>query len=203
MRNENYRQRHEARLAINRLETEIGELRSQISYYQNRVEATPKREQELASLQRDYENIQTAYNSLLERKLEADIAVNMERKQKGEQFQILDSAALPQRPVEPDMQKLFLMFLAAGLGIGGGIVFLLEYLDTSFRRPEDIESLGVSMLATIPVITGRKEIFLQRSNLILSAFSVFISFILLAGFTLLTFKGEDTVIKLVSKFIQI
>ena len=164
-----YRQREEIRLAINSLETEISELQNQIAIYENRVEATPKREQELASLQRDYENIQTTYNSLLERKLEADIAVNMEKKQKGEQFQILDSASLPQRPIEPDMRKLFLIFLAAGFGIGGGIIFLLEYLNTSFRRTEDVESLGVSILATIPLMASRKNRVLQISNQLLSA----------------------------------
>jgi len=170
--------------------------------YKNRVEATPKREQELASLQRDYDNIQTTYNSLRERKLEADIAVNME-KQKGEQFQIIDSASFPQRPVEPDMRKLFLIFLAAGVGIGGAIIYLLEYLDTSFRGPEDVEPLGVSILATIPVVAGRKDRVLKRSNQLLSAFSILISVTLFAGFFLLSFKGEDAVLRLIGKFVQI
>ena len=59
------------------------------------MENTPKREQELQSLQRDYHNIQESYNSLLNRKLEANIAVNMEKKQKGEQFEIIDRALYP------------------------------------------------------------------------------------------------------------
>jgi protein tyrosine kinase modulator len=202
IRDENYRRREEIRLASRTLETEILELENQIAFYQNRVESTPKREQELASVQRDYENIQLAYNSLLERKLEADIAVNMEKKQKGEQFQILDSAKLPQRPVEPDMQKIFLIFLAAGFGIGGVIIFLLEHLDTSIRRFEDIESLGVDLLTTIPVIVGWKDRALKRSHQLLSAVSVLITVSLFAGFFLLTYKGEDAVYRLVGKFIQ-
>ncbi len=203
VRNENFTRREEIRLAINRLETEISETQAQIAIYQERVEATPKREQELASLRRDYENIQSAYNSLLERKLEADIAVNMERKQKGEQFQILDSASVPQRPIEPDMRKLLIMFLAAGLGIGGGIIFLLEYLDTSFRRPEDVESLGLGLLAAIPVVTTRKNRVLKRANQLLSALSIVISLTLFTGFLLISFKGEETVLKLIGKLIQI
>ena len=202
LKDKNYRQREEIRLTISSLESEIPKLRNQIMIYKNRVEATPKREQELASLQRDYDNIQTTYNSLRERKLEADIAVNME-KQKGEQFQIIDSASFPQRPVEPDMRKLFLIFLAAGVGIGGAIIYLLEYLDTSFRGPEDVEPLGVSILATIPVVAGRKDRVLKRSNQLLSAFSILISVTLFAGFFLLSFKGEDAVLRLIGKFVQI
>ena len=200
LRDENYRQREEIRLAINSLETEISELQNQIAIYENRVEATPKREQELASLQRDYENIQTTYNSLLERKLEADIAVNMEKKQKGEQFQILDSASLPQRPIKPDMRKLLLIFLAAGFGIGGGIIFLLEYLNTSFRRTEDVEYLGVSILATIPLMASRKNRVLQISNQLLSVVSILISVTLFAGFSLLCLKGQDETLNLIGKF---
>jgi uncharacterized protein involved in exopolysaccharide biosynthesis len=199
----NQRQREEIRLAINSLETEISELQNQIVIYENRVEATPRREQELASLQRDYENIQTTYNSLLERKLEADIAVNMEKKQKGEQFQILDSASLPQRPVEPDMRKLFLIFLAAGLGIGGGLIFIFEYLNTSFRRSEDIEPLGVSILATIPLMASRKDRVLQISNQLLSVVSILISVTLFAGFFLVCFTGQDVVLGLIGKFVQV
>jgi uncharacterized protein involved in exopolysaccharide biosynthesis len=59
------------------------------------------------SLKRDYDNILATHNSLLARKLEAEIAVNMERKQKGEQFRVLDSARLPEKPIKPDMKKLF------------------------------------------------------------------------------------------------
>ncbi len=187
LRDENFRQREEIRLAISSLETEIGELQGQINYYQGRVEATPKREQELAALQRDYNNIQTAYSSLLGRKLEADIAVNMETKQKGEQFQVIDRATLPQRPVAPDMRKLFIIFLAAGLGIGAGIVLLMEYLDKSFRRLEDVEPLGVNILGIIPVIANRKMLIWRRTNQILSICSVLVSIALFVGFFAVTF----------------
>ncbi len=203
IRDENDRRREEIRLAIRGLETEISELQSQIAFYQNRVEATPKREQELASLQRDYENIQTAYNSLLERKLEADIAVNMEKKQRGEQFQIIDPASLPQRPVEPDMPKVFLIFLVAGLSIGGAIAYLLESLDTSFRRSEDIESLGVSLLATIPVISRTKDRVLKYTNLGLSGVSVFASFALFVMFYLISFKADSVVSRYIDKIFQV
>ena len=92
---------------IRRIERDIADTTGQIGIYQKRIENTPKREQELLSLKRDYENILATHNSLLARKLEAEIAVNMERKQKGEQFRVLDSARLPEKPIKPDMKKLF------------------------------------------------------------------------------------------------
>ena len=95
----------------------------------------------------------------------------MESKQKGEQFRIIDPARKAERPSEPDMNKLFMLFIAAGLGIGCGLVFLLEYLDTSFRRPEEIESfLELPVLATVPVILHPKDVRRRRLNHVLSIF---------------------------------
>ena len=105
------------------IKQEISFLQSQIALYQQRVENTPKIEQELLSLKRDYDNIQENYKSLLDRKLEADIAVNMERRQQGEQFRILDRGRLPDKPISPNMRKLFMLCVAAGLGLGGGLIF--------------------------------------------------------------------------------
>jgi polysaccharide chain length determinant protein (PEP-CTERM system associated) len=159
------RQIVEARREIQVEGSEIESLRKQISDYQKRVENTPKREQELLGLRRDYQNIQASYDSLLSRKLEADIAVNMERKQKGEQFRIVDPARVPQKPVEPDMTKLFLMVVAAGLAIGGGTAFLLDYINTSFRKPDEIETMyDLPVLTAIPTLLQPRQQMLRKLN---------------------------------------
>ena len=158
------------------------------------VQDTPNREQELLSLNRDYQNIKESYDSLLSRKLESDISVNMEKKQKGEQFRILDAASLPQKPSEPDMKKLFILVVGAGLGLGGGVIFLLEYMDSSFRKPEEIDALlELPVLCTIPRLYQPRELKLQKLNTILSVVSVMVSLVLFAGFAVLTFKGVDKV----------
>jgi polysaccharide chain length determinant protein (PEP-CTERM system associated) len=186
------------------LENEIQRLQSQIEVYEKRVEDTPKREQELLSLRRDYDNTQATYNSLLERKLEADLAVNMERKQKGEQFQVVDPAVTPERPSHPDMRNLFLMVVAAGLGVGLGIIFLLEYFDQSFRLPDEAEGfLGLSVLGTIPVIYSRADKTWQMVNNIFSgAFALFAgSLFLVFGF--LTIKGVEPTLNFVKSIIPL
>lgn len=159
------RQIFESRREIQVAESEIENLKRQISEYRKRVENTPKREQELLVLRRDYQNIQASYDSLLKRKLEADIAVNMERKQKGEQFRIVDSAQLPQKPVDPNMKKLFLAVIVMGLFVGGGIAFLLEYINTSFRKPDEIETMyELPVLTAIPTILQPKQLMLRKLN---------------------------------------
>ena len=196
-----YRAQHtEITQEMRRIEADIEDTKRQIAIYKKRVENTPKREQELLSLRRDYQNIQTTYDSLLARRLEAEIAVNMERKQKGEQFRILDPAKKSEKPVKPNMRKLFIMVVGAGLAIGCGIIFLMEYLNSSFKRPEDIEEdLQLPVLCSIPKIIDRKRRILHRIEY--GFFSVFfmISMILFGGFTLLSLKGVDPTLELIRK----
>ena len=148
----------------------------------------------MLGLKRDYQNIQSSYDSLLNRKLEADIAVNMERKQKGEQFRVIDPARLPQRPVEPDMRKLFAMVVALGLFVGGGAAYLLEIIKTPFRNPEDMESLyGIPVLTTIPFLRKRKDIIMQRINYATSIAFAGVVCALFMVFSLISLKGPEIV----------
>jgi polysaccharide chain length determinant protein (PEP-CTERM system associated) len=175
---------------IRGLETEIVKVNHEIREIQKKVDATPKREQELITLTRDYENIKTSYNSLLNRKLEADISVNMEKKQKGEQFQVVDPARLPEKPVFPDPKKLFLITIAAGLGLGGALVFLLDMMDSSVRKLNELEeSFGIAVLAGIPRIFTARDRVRHRFRQAATAVSIIISLTLTAGFAFLVFNN--------------
>jgi polysaccharide chain length determinant protein (PEP-CTERM system associated) len=159
------RQMADVQREIQIAESEVDNLRVQIALYQKRVENIPKREQELLSLNRDYQNIRTTYQSLLTRKLEADIAVNMERKQKGEQFRIVDPARVPERPISPDMRKLLLFTVAAGLGIGAGLALLMEFVKQSYRSPAEIEAQhGLPVLVSIPKLLLPRQLFFDKMN---------------------------------------
>ncbi len=205
----NYLALQESQLLVSKreigiLEEKMAKLNRTIQIYEKRVEETPKREQELMSLKRDYDNINNTYNSLLNRKLEAEIAVNMEKKQKGEQFRILDPAKLPEKPISPNMNRLFLLTLAAGLAVGGGLIFLLEYFDTSFRMPKEIESiLGLSVIATFPIVCQPRDIWTNRFKQALSLTGVATCAGLLAIFYVLTQKGVEETLAFVRRVIAI
>jgi len=186
------RQMEDTKKVIKALEKEITDIQNQIKIYEIRVEETPKREQELLSLRRDYDNISESYNSMLERKLEAELAVNLEKKQQREQFSIIDPARLPEKPSSTDLNKIFLFFIAAGLCIPGGLIYLLEHLDSSFKKPDDIEShLGLPVLATVPAILHPGDIRMKKLNQVLSIFFIIVAIALLAGLTSISLLGFD------------
>ena len=181
---------------------QIKELEEKIDVYQTRIENTPKREQEILELQRDYKNIQLAYDSLLKRKLEAEMSVNMERKQKGEQFRIVDTAKLPEKPISPNIQLVFAGALIVGLGIGLGGAVLLAFLDKSFHFENDVEAeLQIPVISTIPFIPNRKNMALSRLNNIASIAFVACIAIALSAFTVLYKVGFEKAIVFINSTI--
>ncbi|MCP9447109.1 MAG: AAA family ATPase [Nitrospira sp.] len=145
------RQRDEALKDLEARQDRLRRLLEQVKEYEGRVERTPMREQELSVLVRDYDNMQKNYQALLDKRLNARLAENLEKRQKGEQFRILDPANLPIAPESPKQYMILLGGLVVGCGLGGGAAFALELFRPAFRRVEQVEGiLGVPILAGIP-----------------------------------------------------
>lgn len=133
-------------------------IRRQIKDFERRVEATPANEQRLADLQRNYDMTFENYQRLLEKKLNARLAENLEKKQKGSRFRVLDPANLPEKPFKPNRKMITAMGGAAGAGFGLGLVFLLEFLNPAFRKPEDFSGvLDKPVLAAIPTFSAKTK----------------------------------------------
>ena len=145
-------------LQIQARQNEEQRLRGVIESYQQRLEATPNRESELIALTRDYATLQGIYQGLLAKQEDSKISSNLERRQIGEQFQVLDPARLPERPFSPNRPFINLVGALAGLGIGVGLVAFVNYRDTSFRTDDEIVSvLALPVLAMIPVMMTAAE----------------------------------------------
>ncbi len=153
-------QYNEAQLESKRLKGEEKNLKEQIAIYQRRVEDTPKREQELVTLTRDYDLMKTNYQSLLDKKIQAQMAENLERKQQGEVFKVLDPARIPEKPIRPDGRKILLMGVMIGLVIGVGLAWFRETLDQSFHAESDLEAyLGLPVLVSVPNLRDQKRTY--------------------------------------------
>jgi hypothetical protein len=128
-------------------------LRAAMATYQKRIEAAAGRQSDLTELTRDYQTLQSAYTGLLGKKEDSKVAANLERRQIGEQFKILDPARLPERPTSPNRPQLHMMGLAAGIGFGVALMALIEYLDKTLKSEADvIAALNLLVLATVPIL---------------------------------------------------
>lgn len=140
-------------LEIKRLKDEESRIKAMIGEFHMRIENTSIRELAMTDMTRDYQNLSETYQSLLRKSQEAQTAENLERRQKGEQFKVVDPARIPEKPFKPDIPKILLFGLLMGMGSGLGIAFFREQMDRSFRDAEDLETtLGFKVLANIPKI---------------------------------------------------
>lgn len=138
---------------IQKLKEEEANVKAQIAKFRERTENTFVREQALATLTRDHQNTSDTYQGLLKKTQEARQAENLERRQKGEQFKVIDPARAPQKPFKPDIPRVLLFGLLLGMGCGFGLAFFREQMDSSFRDAEELEAtLGFKVLVTIPKI---------------------------------------------------
>lgn len=119
--------------------------------YQRRLERLPVREQEMAQITRDYEMSKENYKSLLDKKLAAEMALDMERRQQSERFNIVDRAQLPEKPIKPNRLMLYGVSLGAGLLLGLVVGFAAELRSNvvlgEWELPDD-----TPVLARLPYI---------------------------------------------------
>jgi polysaccharide chain length determinant protein (PEP-CTERM system associated) len=145
-------------IEIKRLKDEEARTKAKIAEYQTRLNNIPVREMAMVNLARDYQNTKETYQSLLRKNQEAQQAENLERRQKGEQFKVIDPARIPEKPFSPNIPRNLLMGLLLGIGLGFGVAFFREQMDRSFKDAEDLEAtLGFKVLANIPRVETKIE----------------------------------------------
>jgi len=125
----------------------------QIRVYQSRVQSSPLIEQQFKELTRDYTTAQDFYNDLLKKRTDSEIAQQLEQRQQGETFQVMDEANLPNTPSFPDRVKFTFAGVGGGFALGFGIVLLMELKDKTMRSDLDVEALlNVPVLAMVPIV---------------------------------------------------
>jgi polysaccharide biosynthesis transport protein len=145
--------RNTARMRIAELQRQQRTAEGGIGQYRARVEAAPRVEQEMLSLNREYELEREAYGKLKERRQAALINEELMRSQGGDQFSILVPASFPTSPFKPNPFRVLLMAIAAGLVIGGAGVMGREYLDRSVHDVRALrDEFELPVLAEIPRI---------------------------------------------------
>lgn len=141
----------ESKLEIINLKTKEARIIREMKEIEGRIERTPSREQQLMILVRDYENMQKNYQALLDKRLNAHVAENLEKRQQGEQIRVLDPANLPQKPEKPNRLLIMVLGMIGGSGLGVALALGVDQLNPTFKRREEVEVLpGIRVLATIP-----------------------------------------------------
>jgi protein tyrosine kinase modulator len=131
------------------------EIQAQLRLYQERVASSPAVEEEYKSITRENQTAQAFYDDLLNKMNQSKMATDLEKRQQGETFKVMDEPNLPEAPSSPKRPVFVGGGLGAGLALGLFIVALLEYLDTAVRSERDIWAF--TKLPTLGVIAFNGE----------------------------------------------
>ena len=126
--------------------------------YRQRIETTPKIEQEYNALVIDQNNTRAKYEDLSRKVMESNVALGLEKEQKGERFTLIDPARLPEKPFKPNRLAICLIGLVLGIGAGVGVAALREFSDQSIHSPLDLAKVSsLPLLVSIPIIVTRRD----------------------------------------------
>ncbi len=138
-------------LQISQKKHDQGRLQQQIGMYQSHLQSSPGIQEQYKALTRDYQTAQQFYDDLRRKLTQSQVATDLERRQQGEQFKVMDAPNLPEAPTFPNR----MVFLAgggfAGAFIGLLITALLEYRNTEVRSERDLWAF--TKLPTLAVIS--------------------------------------------------
>jgi uncharacterized protein involved in exopolysaccharide biosynthesis len=144
-------QLHAIDQSIVQKEREQAQIQAQVRQYQDRISSSPMVQEQFKTLTRDYQTAQAFYDTLLKNVNQSKMATDLEMRQQGQQFRVMDQPNLPEEPVFPKLG----VFLGGGFGLGLLIGLLtvgwIEYRDTAIRSEQDLWAF--TRLPTLAVIS--------------------------------------------------
>jgi len=135
---------------INDLATAIEEL----------VLATPRVAEQLDALTREYEHLRGSFQDFSNRHLEATVQAQLERRQLGEQFRVLEVAFVAPEASAPNRPLLLILGAVLGIVVGLAVAVLVEAADSSAH---DARSLQVRF--QLPVLVAIPQIWLESDRI--------------------------------------
>lgn len=119
---------------------------------------TPKVEQGLDMLIRDRDSAQRKHEEIRNKKMNAQIAQNLESENKSERFTLLEPPLLPEKPFKPNRVKFFVMGFFLAIVSSVGAIMVLESIDKRIRGIEALTHvLGYRPLVVIPFLRLHEE----------------------------------------------
>jgi polysaccharide biosynthesis transport protein len=180
-----------ADLDIAKHKAEQERLTKLLASYRGKLDSIPVRQQEIAALTRDYEMNKAHYGQLLERELSAETATQLEMRQKGEKFEVLDTAMPAERPSSPKRVLIDAGGAIAGLTLGLLLALATELLGMSITGAQDIvDASSLKVLGVIPVIETQRDRTTRRRRLVVAGASATFATLVLGAVLFLRYHSR-------------
>lgn len=152
---------------------ERARLTEELEALQETIAATPANTIRLQGMRRDYEAVQAQYERAVANRSAAETGDVIENLSKGQRISVLEQAIAPSSPNSPNRALIAAGGVVMGGAMGLGVVVLLELLNTSIRRPKDLETgLGIRAFGTLPLMRTPGQRLRRRLTILAALLAV-------------------------------
>jgi len=156
-------QQQRAQKRVQTAEIEIARHQAEIDELQKQLEATPRVAEQLEALSREHRSLSEQLSDFNNRRLEAEVRANLERRQLGEQFRVIEPAFPPQEPSAPNRAVILVVAMMIGMSLGFAAAVVAESADSTLHGAQQLQNeMGIPVLATIPAILLAPDIAARR-----------------------------------------
>jgi drug/metabolite transporter (DMT)-like permease len=93
------------------------------------------------------------YDGLTVKKVQSELATDLENRRQGEMLELLDPASLPQTPFAPNRWIIVAVGTFIGLAVGLSVAGGREVKDTSLKNLKDVRAYTqLTVLASVPLL---------------------------------------------------
>jgi polysaccharide chain length determinant protein (PEP-CTERM system associated) len=177
-------ERKRASLQAESAQGEIDRLQAQAETFRTLLAETPRVAEQLDALGRQYQSQLDSYHLYIRRQQEASVQADMERRQLGEQFRVLEAAFIAPQPSSPNRLLILVLALFFAAAVAAGTAVMLEVTDASVHDARQIQAImNLPVLASIPQIWLESDRILRRRKLIRQALAsaALVMFVLIGG----------------------
>lgn len=160
---------------IKSVNNNIRDLEKEAAGYKTKLAATPGVEEKYNALITERNTLKLKLSDLQAKMLEAQVNEELESKQKGERFTLVEAARLPEIPDRPNRLAIILIGIVLGIGVGVGFASIVEFTDTSFRDGETLTRMtGFPVLTEVANIITQEDRIKRRNKRLLITVSLIV-----------------------------
>ena len=177
-------ERQRAEFQMGTTQEEIDRLQAQAEALRTQMAETPRVAEQLDGLSREYQSQLDSYNLYIRRQQEASVQADMERRQLGEQFRVLEAAFIAPRPSSPNRTLILVLSFFFAVALAVGVAVMLEVTDGSMHGARQLQAtLNIPVLAAIPRIWLESDRREQRRRLFRQALAsaAVVAFVIVGG----------------------
>ncbi len=142
---------------------EKAQVTEQIAALQASIEQTPANAARQSELERENNITRGQYTEAVQRLAAAQTGERIEALSKGQRISVIEQPVLPSDPYSPNRKLIALGSVMGGTALGLALVFLLELLNRSIRRPSElVAALSITPLVTLPYFKTATEVRNRR-----------------------------------------